>query len=153
MDFNGEFEINADPNIIYDYLTNINKISKCIPNLYEIKVKDDNNFSASFLIDVSSTTKSLHIEYLSHLNAKMDFTFIEKSINNVKLVGKGRAAGTSIKITIGFQIKDFSKSSKIIWNASFDPGLILRLFGEKLIKSVADDIINNLIECVKKSIQ
>ncbi|MGC9113004.1 CoxG family protein [Acidilobus sp.] len=153
MDFSGEFEVGAEPKAVYEYLTNINKVSKCIPNLYKLDIKDDDNFSASFLIDVSAATESLHIEYLSHLNAKMDFTFLEKSMDNVKLEGKGRAAGTSLKITIEFQIKGLGNSSRVSWKATFTPGLLLKLFGEKLIRSVADDIINDLVACVQKSIK
>ena len=152
LSFSGEFKVNASPKRVYNFLTNIKEISACLPNLTDLNIKND-EFSAKFKIDVSKASKKLHIGYLSRVTAKMNFKFSNK-INEecATIIGNGRVVGNKIYIQISFKLRSDKISTNVHWNADTELGRLLKLFGKELINQISNDIINNVINCIKEKL-
>jgi carbon monoxide dehydrogenase subunit G len=148
LDFNGSFEVNVPADYALRRLTDIKWISDCLPMLTELKTLNENEFDATFKVDVSEAASKLHIEYLSNVTVKMKFKFLKKELQHVVLEGSGRVVGSTLKIMIEFTIENRAEKTVIPWKGHVDFGLLLKFFGQKLIVETANGIIDSIIKCI-----
>jgi len=142
------FYVKASPEVVFKYLTDLKWVAECLPSLSVLKIINENEFIASFKVDVSNATKKLHIEPLSQITANMKFKFLEKKIEKVVLEGTGRAAGSKLEIKLEFNIKRNNNITQIPWNAQIDLGVLLKFLGHDLINETTNSIANEVIKCI-----
>ncbi|AAT44070.1 CoxG family protein [Picrophilus oshimae] len=140
MNISGDFESESDYERCLEFLGDINNIMSCMP-LYDISISDKIN--AKIKIDLSF----LNMDSLKSITGRLSFNYI-KTGNVVSVNGTGRAAGASIKFKIEIIISSGDKT-RIIWNADFDPGIILKLLGSERVYDASRINIENAIKCIK----
>jgi len=154
LEYSGNFNVNVPAESAFKYLTDIKWISGCLPSLTDLNIINENEFTATFIVDVSSAAKKLHIEYLSQMTAKMKFKFLEKKIERVLLEGSGRAAGSKLDIKLEFAIKGISdNNAEISWKVQIEPGILLKFFGHNLINDTVNSIASEVIKCISNKFQ
>ncbi len=152
LDFSGTISVRAGSQEAFSRLTDVQWISGCLPTLTELRIISESEFEATFKVDVSEAARRVHVEYLSQVTVKMKFKFLKKEPQEVILEGSGRVVGSSLKIRIEFKVTDSGNGSVIPWRATVDAGLLLRFFGEALIKETADQIIDSVIRCISSKL-
>lgn len=147
-----EFQIESSPEHVFTKLTDITSVIECIPNVsrYEITSKDE--FIITFKVDLSRILGKLSIGYLSQLTVKMKFKFEYPGDNEVYLNGVGRGAGVNIKVRIFFKVLPLNNNSKVIYRAELEAGLLERIFGEMILKEIADGVADELITCIRNKL-
>ncbi|TRM86000.1 carbon monoxide dehydrogenase, partial [Sulfolobus sp. E3] len=94
-------------------------------------------------IDVSD----FNIPHMSTITANINAKIIKDS-EKIEIVGNGRSAGVSIKINISLNLYETQNSTKVIWSAKMDLGLLAKLLGENSIRRLAESNVNYIINCI-----
>jgi carbon monoxide dehydrogenase subunit G len=148
LDISGVFDVRFDPETALRRLTDVKEVSSCLPNLTELQVFSESEFTASFKLDVSRYAKEVSVGELARLTARMRFRFLRRDLEAVVLEGNGRVMGSGIKITLDFNISPESPGSRVKWKASLDLGLILRLLGSNIVEKASREMAREVVECI-----
>jgi len=148
LEFTGQFATRSSAEEVTKKLGDINFISQCLPTLGKLEVLNDNEFLATFKVDLNAAAGRMHLDYLSQLTVRMHFKYLEKNPNSVVLEGSGRAVGSKIDLKLRLQVSEGTNESLVAWEAQAEFGKLLKLFGEKIIHDVSTNIIDNLTTCL-----
>ena len=148
MEFTGQFTTQTSTETAAKKLTDIRCISQCLPTLSKLEIVNDEEFLATFKVDLTDAASKIHLDYLSRLTVRMHFKYLEKTIDTIVLEGTGRTAGSKLTLTLRLSISEGKDGSIIAWKAEAEFGRFLKLFGEKLVRDVSGGIISDLTECL-----
>jgi carbon monoxide dehydrogenase subunit G len=148
LEFTGQFATKATIERTAKDLGDIKWISECLPNLGKLEILSDNEFFASFKVDLSEAAGKMHLDYLTRLTVRMHFKYTDKGPNIIALQGSGRAAGSMLDINLGLKMSDSSVETLVSWTAQVEFGKLLKLFGEKLLRDVSTKTIADLTNCL-----
>ena len=148
MEFTGQFATRSTAEEVTKKLGDINFVSQCLPTLGKLEVLNDNEFFATFKVDLSAVAGKMHLDYMSQLTVRMHFNYLEKNPNSVVLEGNGRAVGSKIDLKLRLQVSEGTNESLVDWAAQVEFGKLLKLFGDKIIRDVSTNIINDLTACL-----
>ena len=146
MEFTGQFTTRTPAENVAKKLTDIRTISQCLPNLGKLEVISDDEFFATFKVDLSEAARKMRLDYLSRLTVRMHFKYLTKDKDSVVLEGTGRAAGSKLDIRLSLKISHANSESLVAWTAQAEFGTILRLLGDKIIRDVSTTMINDLTD-------
>ena len=150
MDFSGQFSTRTPTETAAKILTDVHSISQCLPNLGKLEVVSDDEFFATFKVDLSDIAGRMRLDYLSRLSVRMHFKYLEKRIDAIVLEGTGRAAGSKLDITLHLKINQGKDESLVAWTAQAEFGPLLKLLGDKIIRDVSTTMIDGLTDCLTK---
>ena len=150
MEFSGTLTAKATADYIFQRLTDVNWISTCIPNLQKLDMITENEFKAVFKLDIAESAKGLHLDYLTRITTEMRFKFLKKTRDETVLEGSGRVVGSKMTLRLSFKIHEDSGASTILWRADVEFGLLLKAFGEELIRKISADTIGSITDCLSK---
>ena len=128
-------------------------ISQCLPTLGKLEVVSDDEFLATFKVDLGEAARKIHLDYLSRLTVGMRFKYLKKSPAGIILEGAGRVAGSSLEIKLALDIGKATNETMVIWKAQVEFGRLLKLFGEKLIRDISAATINDLTKCITTKLE
>lgn len=144
MKFEGNFSVSVPMSVVEDYFKDISEVIKCLPHMEEYKI-EGNKISAIFKIDI----REAGIPHMSTITISYNASY--QYLNNIiKVEGDGKAAGIKVKISILLEVtqKD-NEITDIKWTADIDLGILTKILGEKLLKSIADKNIEIITNCIK----
>ncbi len=144
MEISGEFVVNKVKAKLSEFFTEPKMFTECLPGLQGYEIKGDSEISATFKIDVSG----FNIPHMSTITANINAKII-KDNEKIEIVGNGRSAGVSMKINISLNLYEMQNSTKIIWSAKMDIGLLAKLLGENSIRKIAESNVNYIINCIR----
>ena len=148
MEFTGQLGTQASVDTVAKSLGDAGWISQCLPNLSKFQVINDDEFLATFKVDLGEAARRLHLDYLSRLTVGMHFKYVKKAADGIILEGAGRVAGSGLTIKLSLSITQASNETIAIWKAQVEFGKLLKLFGEKLIRDISAATINDLTNCL-----
>jgi len=148
LEFNGQFPSQSSAEEVTKKLGDINFVSQCLPTLGKLELLSNNEFFATFKVDLNTVAGKMRLDYLSQLTVRMHFKYLEKSPNSVVLEGSGRAVGSKIDLKLRLQISEGNNESLVAWAAQAEFGKLLKLFGDKIIRDLSTSIINDLTACL-----
>ena len=148
MEFTGQLGTQASVDTVAKSLGDAGWISQCLPNLSKFQVINDDEFLATFKVDLGEAARRLHLDYLSRLTVGMRFKYVKKAAEGIILEGAGRVAGSSLTIKLSLSITQTSNETIAIWKAQVEFGKLLKLFGEKLIRDISTTTVNDLTNCL-----
>jgi carbon monoxide dehydrogenase subunit G len=152
MEFSGTLTAKATADYIFQRLTDVKWISTCIPNLQRLDVVNDDEFKAVFKLDLAESAKGLHLDYLTRITTEMHFKFLKKTRDETVLEGSGRVVGSKMTLRLSFKVNESSGSSVILWQAEVEFGLLLKAFGEELIRKISGDTIGSITDSLSKKL-
>jgi len=145
LEFTGRLATRSSAAEVTKKLGDINFVSQCLPTLGKLEVLNDNEFFATFKVDLDAVAGKMRLDYLSQLTVRMHFKYLEKNTNSVVLEGSGRAVGSKIDLKLRLQVSEGTNESLVAWAAQAEFGKLLKLFGDKIIREVSMNIITDLI--------
>jgi len=150
VEFSGQFSTRTSPEFAAKKLTDVRSISQCLPNLSRLEVVGDDEFFATFKVDLSDVMGKMRLDYLSRLSVRMHFKYLQKGLDAIVLEGSGRAAGSKLDITLRLKISQGKDESLVAWTAQAEFGALLKLMGDKIIRDVSTTMIDDLTDCLTK---
>lgn len=148
MEFTGQLETQAPVEAVAKNLGNARWISQCLPTLGKLEIVSDNEFLATFKVDLGEAARNMHLDYLSRLTVSMRFKYLKKTEDGIILEGTGRVVGSRLDITLNLSINAANDETLVSWNAQVEFGRLLKLFGEKLVRDISTTTINDLTDCL-----
>lgn len=144
LNFEGNYEINAPRERVWDFVIDPNKIGKCMPDLKSLEVGSDNRFTAVARVGVGFM--------------KGDFKFqlaIVEQIppSHARLKGSGTGVGSSVNLDTLIDLLDAEKGTKLSYKADVQIGGTLASVGQRVIGSTVEKTIAEVFACVKKQLE
>jgi hypothetical protein len=148
LEFTGQFTTSAPAETIAKSLGDARWISQCLPTLGKLEIFSDDEFLATFKVELGETARKMHLDYLSRLTVAMRFKYLKKTTDAIILEGTGRIAGSSLDIKLNLSIKETNDETLVPWKGQVEFGKLLKLFGEKLVRDISTTTINDLTNCL-----
>ena len=150
LHYNGSFTINKAPNEVISFITNLSRAITCVPNIINYEVLDKNRVRARFKVDLGNEAP---IAELRRITTDTTVELVSQSGNEVRYKVNGRAAGSTISVSLTIRVGGSGNSSQIDWDATASLGRLLQMMGkfvdiDSLIKRISEDTIHGFIECL-----
>ncbi len=143
MDFNGEFEVSSTRKDVYDYVTNPEKLSACIPGLKSIDVRGNDEFSVVVKMGIAFIKGDFSI----------DMKLLDMKENqHARVSGQGKGLGGSIGLEAVFDLSEKDGKTVMTWNASALVGGKLASMGQRVMGNQAQKMISQMFECLKEKL-
>jgi carbon monoxide dehydrogenase subunit G len=113
--FSGEFTSPRTPDEVYDFLCDANKFGPLLPDFEGLSVEDANHFTVKVRVGVGNIRGSAEI--------KMELSQAVRP-TRAQYQGRGKAVGSQIEISAGFDLSPLAEGSRIAWQGE------ARIFGK-----------------------
>lgn len=143
MDFSGEFEVKSSKNAVYDFVTDPEKLSLCIPGFKSIDIKNEDEFSVVVRIGVAFIRGDFNI----------DMKLAEKiEGKHARVLGHGKGLGGTIDLDAVFDLSDRDNVTLMTWRARALIGGKIASLGQRVMGNQADKMINEMFDSLKKNL-
>ena len=148
IELSGEKKVGQAKDKVLDFLSDPNLLSSCLGNVENLHSEKDGNFVARFKIAVP---KKFGVSYMENVNATMNFK-LSRLPDAVEWKGSGRTVGVKLIIVLRLETRDEDSGTKLCWHASMNAGVIEKLLGDQNLREIANDMANQILECVSTRI-
>lgn len=134
--YNGQETVTANPGAVWDFVLDPNKVASCLPDVQDIKIKDDRNFDATVNVSVGPVRGKF----------KFNVELIPDQANNtmgVKIRGGGLGTAIDLKASADINgqenattLLDWKGEATVSGPAATVGGRVLDTQAKKLISTV-----------------
>ncbi len=137
-----EYEFNSSIDDIWRVLTDLSKITRCIPNIEDVKI-EDYRFKARVKPPFSFIKGKFNIE--SKIKELREKEFILVYV-------KGSSIGAEFEISMSITISIFEGITRLKADIIIDTHGLLKTLPNSLVYKVVDDIEGYTIRCIKEQL-
>jgi carbon monoxide dehydrogenase subunit G len=145
MHYDGSFEVPADPQKVYDFVTDPQKITSIFPDVQDVKVIDANNFTLKAKVGISFVRGMMDVK----------MAILERDPpKSVKMHAKGNGMSSSIELDNTFVIEQSpsGKGSLVKWAADAKIAGLMASVGSRLIDAAAQKYVAEIIGSLKEKL-
>ncbi len=144
MHYQGSFEVPAPREKVYDFVTDPKKVTTIFPDVSQVKVVDENNFSAKVKVGMSFIRGTLDVK----------MTMLDKKPGSfAKLKARGTGMSSSVDLESSFSLEESkTKGTVISWVADAKISGMMASVGSRLMDSAAEKYVNQIITALKKKL-
>ena len=144
MNLEGNYEIKAPMEKVWEFINDPNKIGNCFPDVKSLEVKDQDNFTAVARVGIGFI--------------KGDFKFrvavVERTPpSHARLKATGAGSGSSVDIDLAIDLTKVPEGTKLQYNAVTRVGGVMAGLGQSLVENAAKKTINQVFDSLKKNLQ
>lgn len=143
MIFEGTYQLSASREKVWEFVTNPDKIGKCLPDLKTLDVKSEDNFYAVIRVGVGLIKADFKF--------KIEITGKEPP-DRVQLKAIGTGSRSSINIDLAIELKETSEGSELNYRSDVKISGMMVSLGQRVIKDTADKTIVSIFETIKKQL-
>jgi carbon monoxide dehydrogenase subunit G len=147
MHLEGQFTVNAVPNVVYAFLTDPAVVSRHMPDVQEVAVEDANHFTVTARVGVSHIKGSMVM--------KLEITDRQPPVSTT-VIGKGTGLASVVDIMTSFRLEEADTGATVVhWRgdmkisgklAAFGPQGLLDRIARKNVDAFIDGIRGGLLE-------
>ena len=141
-----ELDLPADPDTVFAYLSDPNRVVHCLPGAQLDEVTDDGSYAGSIKVKLGAVS----IAY----RGTARFHEVDSDSRRLRLEGKGREKGGqgSVKMTMDSRVEESAGGSRIVVNAEVQlAGRVVR-FARGMLESVSKEVFRQFTECLASTI-
>lgn len=145
MRLEGEFTVQADQERAYQFLVDPEKITRSMPDVQEVEIEDENNFTVKAKVGIS------HIRGTMVMKLKI----VEKKAPvSAKVVGQGSGMASVVDMTTIFTLEKTEEGeTRITWSGEMNIGGKLASFGAGgLMERVAKKNLEKFVTGIQQGI-
>ena len=144
MHFQGSFEVAAPPDKVYAFVTDPRKVTTIFPDASDLKVADENNFSAKIKVGMSFIRGTLDVK----------MNMVEKRPGEfAKLKARGNGMNSSVDLESSFTLAGASSGGTVIsWVADAKISGMMASVGSRLMDSAAEKYVRDIVSALKKKL-
>jgi carbon monoxide dehydrogenase subunit G len=144
MNLEGTYHIKAPREKVFGFITEPNKISRCLPDLKSLQMEGEDRFVALVRVGVGFI--------------KGDFKFrmavVEKQPPaRVRLQGNGSGAGSSVDLDSVIELREVQDATELAYKAEVKLSGVIVGLAQRVIGSATEKTVNSLFECLKKELE
>lgn len=143
INFKKEYTINSDPEGVWNFLTDLQKVTTCMPNLENLEIQSPTKFRAKVKPPFSFVKGKLRMESeLKEFNEKESLT----------IAVKGSSIGASFEVAMNINLTPM-KGTKIQIDVRLETFGLLKTLPKSLIHKVVEDIESSMLACIKQKLE
>lgn len=143
MNFEGTYEIKAPREKVWEFITDPNRIGKCLPDVRNLELAGEDRFTAIVKVGIGVI--------------KGDFNFrlaIEKTPpSHVKLKATGTGAGSNVDLDTNIDLEEVAGGTRIAYKTNVKVGGVMAGLGQRMMGKVAEKTISQVFECVSHELE
>jgi len=140
----GSQDISANPQQVWDFVTDPGNVAKCLPDVQSSQVVDSTTLRAKmkFGIDFAKGTFDGVFRFNPVIPQK-----------NLIIDGEAKGLGSSVKVAIELNLEGTEKNTTLRWKVDvLISGLLKPAITEGNLKSLADHLAGEMFECISSKI-
>lgn len=134
---NGEFEVQRNPDEVFDFLTDPNRFAPLLPDFQSVTIRDATHFNIQVKVGIS------YIKGTADLNLQL--ADAERPVR-AQYKGEGKVAGGNVAILAGFNLSPVKGGTKVLWQGEAQvfgrltsvAGGLLEPLGKKNVQKLID---------------
>jgi carbon monoxide dehydrogenase subunit G len=144
MHFEGNFDIKAPRQKVWDFISIPNNLAKCLPDLQKLEVAAPDRFKATIKAGVGFVKGTFNFE----------FTMLDmQPPTHAKLSAHGSGTGSTVDLETAIDLSDLPDGTRMAWKADAKVGGLIASVGQRLLEGAAQKLVNNLFTCLKKQLE
>jgi carbon monoxide dehydrogenase subunit G len=143
MQLEGTKEIGATPDQVWEFVTDLNRVTKCIPDTTVEEIQGD-SFKAKMKLGVG------------FIRGTFDglFTLTDKvPKNSFTIKGSAKGMGNTVNITIRITVEPKGQAVSLGYKADVSISGMLASMGQRFMDDAATKIVNQMFDCVSSSLK
>jgi len=146
MDFNGQVNIAAPKQKVWEYLTDPHAVSQCAPGLESIKIVTPD---ARFEVVAAVGFGTVKVRFVTDV----EWTALDPP-NRAGMKAHGTAPGSVVDVLANMTLTDGEKeTTDMAWSAQVTVSGTITSLASRLMGSVAKKLTTSFFDCVKKKIE
>lgn len=142
MILEGSREIAAPLDVVWDFVTDLNRVTKCIPDTTVEKIEGD-SFKAKMKMGVGFIRGTFDGQFsLVDKNPKSSFS----------IKGTTKGMGNTVNVTINITLEPSGSNVSLHYKADVAVSGTLASMGARFMDDAAQKIVNQMFDCLKASI-
>jgi carbon monoxide dehydrogenase subunit G len=138
----GSREIAAPLDVVWDFVTDLNRVTKCIPDTTVEKIEGD-SFKAKMKMGVGFIRGTFDGQFsLVDKNPKSSFS----------IKGTTKGMGNTVNVTINITLEPSGSNVSLRYKADVIVSGTLASMGARFMDDAAQKIVNQMFDCLKASI-
>lgn len=144
MHYEGSFDVESPREKVYEFITDPKKITTIFPDVENVKVLDENNFTLKAKVGMSFIKGTMDVKG----------TMAEKTKPTLaKLKARGTGLNSSVDLDSTFTIADGTNGgSHVTWSADAKISGMMASVGSRLIDSAANKYVKQITETLQKKL-
>ena len=144
MNFEGTYQINAPREKVWDFVSDPNKIGKCLPDLKNLEVGTDNKFTAIVRVGVGFMKGDF----------KFELAIVEQTPpSHARLKGSGMGAGSNVNMDASIDLIEAGAGTILAYKADVKIVGTLASVGQRVIGGATEKSVAGVFSCVKKQLE
>lgn len=137
-----EYSLNASIDAVWNVLTDIRKVTSCIPGIEDVAI-DDNGFKARIKPPFSFIKGRFYIE--SSIKEAREREYMQIHV-------KGSSIGSRFEVNMGVALQEDKGYTVLKVDIAIEMHGLLKTVPNTLIHKVVDDLESNMLECIKEAV-
>ena len=145
MQMQGDFTVKADREAAFNFLVDPEKISRYLPDLEEVQIEDENNFTVKAKVGISFIRGTM----------TMKLQIAEKHApERAKVVGQGAGMSSVVDMVTDFSLEEVGAGeTKVTWSGDLQVGGKLASFGGGgMMERVASQNLEKFVSGIQEGI-
>ena len=145
MHLEGQFSVKADRETVYDFLTDPARVSRCMPDVTGVEIRDADHFTVRAAVGIS------HIK--GALVLKLEIADRQPPIST-RVVGRGTGMASAVDLVTSFTLDATAPGETVVrWSGDVNVSGSLAAFGPQgLLDRVGRANVERFIEGIKQGI-
>ncbi|MBI3049395.1 MAG: carbon monoxide dehydrogenase subunit G [Acidobacteria bacterium] len=145
MRFEGQSEVKAPRERVWDFIINPHLISQCFPGLQKLEIVDANRFNATVEAGVSFIKGTF----------KVQSTMAESSPpSHARMVARGSGVASSVDVDTTIHLEERGAAATVmIWKADILLGGLIASVGSRLVAAATDKVTKELFERIRLHVE
>lgn len=144
IDDSGKIALAAAPSAAMAFITDVDSVIACIPEVVASRRIDDRNFNLTVKVGLSLISGDFD----------MKCTVADKGKNYAVYKISGGGMGSTVNILLSLSVKARGKSkSELEWRYESSFGGIVSGVGDSIIRKVTEDYIGRIVKNLKKALE
>ena len=146
MHLEGEFRVKADRDTVYAFLTDPSRVSRCMPDVRDVEIRDQDHFTVKAAVGIS------HIKGTMVL--KLEITNRLPPVSTT-VIGRGTGMASAVDLTTSFTLDASDGGETIVtWHGDVTISGSLAAFGPQgLLDRVGRANVEKFIEGIKEGVR
>jgi carbon monoxide dehydrogenase subunit G len=141
----GSNELKLDPETAYNRLTNLELMTKALPDAEDVRVIDSDTAAATMKLRIALVSTRLRMKV--KIQGKRPPTHAELS-------AEGSGSGSHVKLSSIFELeKTTGSTTRMTWSANADITGIMAGIGSAMLKGFAEKKVGEIFEAISRAIE
>lgn len=141
MKLEGSFSVPSNPENVWRVLTDPNKLSRAIPDLKKLELRDSQSFYAEFKLKFGPLSGTMNMVFR--------YTDLQEP-RHLTVIGRGGGMQSTVDLKIDLDVSEDKGGSLVKWVADVTVGGLAASIGARVIDDLAKTKVRDLVANIRR---